>query len=117
MAPEPVLDAEEDIVMDSSLKGALLAEEAPPVNAEPGLKKTSAILDEIQALKKTRADMKNQKMLNTKKIRAAEKQRARLMRRAKQLNQNDLMDVYVMRSLEAAARRKNDTSSGSTTAE
>lgn len=83
------------------------AAEAPIVDAKPGDTTTSGtgseLLDSIERLKKQQRDMKAERKRLAAELRNAEKRRARLRKKAKQLSVEDLVDVLKMRACGASS--------------
>lgn len=64
----------------------------------------SPLAKKIEELKAERKRLQKEKKQKAQELRNAERKRQRLKSKAKQLNNNDLMEVYKLRQVEAADR-------------
>ena len=70
--------------------------------------RASCIVDQIHALKLKQKEAREAKMLATKELRSAQRQKQRLKRKAKQLSDADLAAVMTLRASEQGGERKDE---------
>ena len=99
-------DADDKGAADDPGDGVASSVCSESLNGEPN----SKLIAKINVLKQERDLMKNEKALNTRLLRNAERCRSRLKSKAKRLNSNDLMEVFVMRQQEAVIKKEKTKS-------